>query len=242
MKTTLLAFVLFPFIGSPIDGPQKSSPVKMAVRDEAVSLLVATDTQVFVPVSVKIANGAKTGSALFEVTPTPAWDRQNSDYEYEFTGKPGIYTVVATYGDVVEGRLKLRKLRSTTLISGETPPPQPPPIPPGPGPGPGPQPPPGPTLGPAWAIIVEESANRTVEQAIVLAPTAPWKESIKAKGHSWRIFDQNGLVPNGYVLAASKVGMPALLIVSKTGKLIDSMKLPTTSEGVEAAMKKATGL
>lgn len=223
-----------------LDGQQKASPTK-AVKDDAVSLLVATDTQVYVPVSVKISNGSKTGSALFEVSPTPAWERQNSDYEYEFTGKPGIYTVVATYGDVVEGRLKLRKLRSSTVIVGETPPPQPPPLPPNPDPTPIP---PAPVQGPGWAIIVEETANRTTQQAIVLSPSATWKAAIEAKGHHWRIYDKDESDPikKGFVVAATKVGLPALLVVSNTGKLIDTVPLPSSSEGIEAAMKKATGL
>lgn len=225
-----------------LDGQQKASPTK-AVKDDAVSLLVATDTQVYVPVSVKISNGSKTGSALFEVSPTPAWERQNSDYEYEFTGKPGIYTVTATYGDLVDGRLKLRKLKSTTLIAGETPPPQPPPIPPGPTPDPDP-PTPTPVTGPGWAIIVEESGSRTLEQAVVLAPTAAWKAAIEAKGHHWRIYDkdQSAAASKGFVTAAARVGFPALLVVSSTGKLIATEKLPATSQGVEDVMKKWTGL
>lgn len=110
-------------------------------------------------------------------------------------------------------------------------------------PGPKPPVPPIPVTGPAWAVVVEQTEQRTPSQAAILGNFAMWK-NLTDKGHMWRIYDADNSIAKtkGFVEAANSVGLPALLIVGNGGKLISMQKLPETSAGVEEAMKKATGL
>lgn len=123
---------------------------------------------------------------------------------------------------------------------GPQPPPGPGPVPPGPIP-PGPEP--GPVSGAAWIIIVDQTEQRTPTQAAVLGNGPMW-EGFKSKGHGWRVFDYDNpyVAQAKYKLAADAVGLPALLIVGKNGGLIDKVKMPETSAGMEEFVKKVTGL
>lgn len=107
----------------------KFDPVKAA----EVGIKCPTDTDDRVPVVVSLVNANKKGSAIFEVTPAPKWEKKFSKYEYWFTGEPGTYTITALYGETsADGELSLVRFRATTVIIGTAP--RPPPDPPGPKP------------------------------------------------------------------------------------------------------------
>jgi hypothetical protein len=178
VKTTLLAWAVFAFIAPPTT--PTSAPVKAPRKDTPIGLAVPTDTGDRIPVPIQIVGGNAKASALFEITPSPVWERQVGDFNYEFTGVPGAYVVTAIYGDVdANGKLTLRKLRASTVINGVAPIP-PTPVPPGPTP-PGPTPvPPAPVAGmidaPGFHVLIKYDRDaflRPAEETSVLNSEAP---------------------------------------------------------------------
>jgi hypothetical protein len=223
---TVLALTAF----APPDEPRVS--VKAAAEP---SLTVVAEAKVYVPVEVKLKDAFDSTRVKWKITPAVAWsEKLPKGVGFRFTAPPGHYAI---HVDYVDFKKELWGDASATVsIVGEGP------LPP-PGPGPGPTPPPGPVTGPAWAIIVEQTEQRTPQQAAVLNDAAMW-DRLRGKGHKWRIYDADNppAASKGFVAAANKVGIPALLIITDAGKLVDAMKMPETSEGIEAALKKATGL
>ena len=110
--------------------------------------------------------------------------------------------------------------------------PRPPPIP-----DPKPQPKPEPLAGVAWAVILEESAQRTPEIAAVLGDLKYW-QGLKAKGIDWRVYDKDSpdAKSKGFLEFAAPVGLPALLLMDATGKVLRGVKLPATTAGVDAIL------
>jgi hypothetical protein len=221
--------------------PPPAEPMVSAKPAAEPSLAVVAEAKVYVPVEVKLKDAFDSTRVKWKITPAVAWsEKLPKGVGFRFTAPPGHYAI---HVDYVDFKKELWGDASATVsIVGEGPLPPPGPGPgPTPPPGPGPAPPPAPTM--AWAIVIEQTEQRTPQQAAVLNDAAMW-DRLRGKGHKWRIYDADNppAASKGFVSAAKAVGMPALLIVTDAGKLVEAVKMPETVEGFEAAMKKATGL
>lgn len=122
------------------------------------------------------------------------------------------------------------------VIRGPPVPPVPPvPVPPGPNP-------PGPTPGPLAKlviVVIEETAQASADRAAYIN-NKELQDRIKAKGHTWKLADQDAKDPQGntppslapYIAEAKKHGLPYLFLVNriddKTGEVRYQGALPKT--------------
>jgi hypothetical protein len=240
--------------------PPTTPTSSVTPRGEDVAIAVAAQTEIYVPVVVKVMNGAAKSSALFEVTPTPSWERQTGK-TFEFTGPPGTYTVTAFYVEVAPDLTPLlKKLRASTTISGVPPPPGPTPpgpTPPGPTP-PGPQPP-TPTAGmidaPGFHVLIKydrDNFNAPASEISILnsESVTSVRQHLKnvcppvADGQGWRMYP----VPAGGVIAPWKApyernqGELPTMVVSKNGKGWEGSIKGWTPEQVIAKCKEIEAL
>lgn len=120
----------------------------------------------------------------------------------------------------------------------------------GPNPGPNPDPNPDPPLPPKpepkpvnspvkFAVVVEESGQRTADVAKVLGDLVYWK-SVEAKGVRFMFYDKDAQWPkqSGYLdaIQRSNLQLPALLLLSKDGDLVSIGQLPKTTKDVDAKL------
>jgi hypothetical protein len=166
-----------------------------------------------------------------------------------FTGPPQVYTVICMA--VVDNAPII--LKTVVTITGQTPPPNPGPTP-NPGPGP-PTPGPVPISGRVWAIGIFATSDQTKlspGQLELYGGPDSFKRAVKDAGAIWRRYEPDDLVPlkaggtgpvsgTKWGQAAISVGLPALVMIDETGKVVASMKLPPDSAGVVAAVKGALG-
>lgn len=92
----------------------------------------------------------------------------------------------------------------------------------------------------AWVIVVEETMARTPAVAAVLSDSAYWS-GLKAKGISWRFYDKDSADAKAkkYDQFAAEVGLPAVLFLDKSGKVLKKAKLPANTAGIDELMKGA---
>lgn len=94
----------------------------------------------------------------------------------------------------------------------------------------------------SWVVIVEQTEQRTPEQAKLMRDTAWWL-SLEKRGLKWRHYDYDSADAVAYRKLADEVGMPtALVILGKgdVGKVLSKVKL-TTKEALDAKIKEVTG-
>jgi hypothetical protein len=92
----------------------------------------------------------------------------------------------------------------------------------------------------AWAVVVEETAERTPAIGKVVGDVAGWAR-VKGKGVSHLVVDKDdpAAVSAGYVNAASHAGgLPALVLLGADGLFIRAVKLPATFAAVEAEVQR----
>lgn len=93
----------------------------------------------------------------------------------------------------------------------------------------------------SWVLLVEESSERTPALAR-WSEDLIWQESLAARQLQFRIYDVDQLADESQIeRAARKVGLPALVIVDPTGKVLDSQAI-TDQTDVDGLVKGATGL
>lgn len=120
-----------------------------------------------------------------------------------------------------------------------------------PDPSPDPKPPgPQPTPivdSPLWIVVVEESAERTAEQAKLLT-SKTLAERLKAKGHHFRIVDKDAKDSKGgsgdfgeYVERSKGKTLPVLFLVTPTGDVRFEGPLPANEAAFLATLGKAGG-
>jgi hypothetical protein len=118
----------------------------------------------------------------------------------------------------------------------------------GPGPNPGPEPKPDPKPDPVpppvpipteiWAVVVEESSQRTPEQAILLA--SPKVRDLFAKDH-FRIVDKDTAVNpdlKPYLDRSTSKTLPLLYVVDGKGSVFYEGPLPATIQAAEELVAK----
>ena len=91
----------------------------------------------------------------------------------------------------------------------------------------------------AWAIVVEETSQRTADTAKVLGDLAYW-QSLKAKGVDWRFYDKDSpdAKLRNFDTFGAEVGLPAVLFLAADGKKVGGFKLPKTTAEIDAKMKE----
>ncbi len=103
----------------------------------------------------------------------------------------------------------------------------------------GDDPPPIPNIDGAIVLIVEESADRTIETAILLGDATYWA-TVVDRGMRWHVYDIDS--PECPVTADQVAGkLPALIITDKTGKVLAVEDLPTKKTEIDAIIKRTTG-
>lgn len=118
---------------------------------------------------------------------------------------------------------------------------------PGPGPGPGPQPEPGPQpqpQGPLSLIWIEESADRTPEQAQAIVDPEI-REVLREAGWTLRVadddvVDEHGQAPSDlqqFIAAARQAGLPRLFAVNAQGAEVFAGKAPKDAAEFKALLK-----
>lgn len=93
----------------------------------------------------------------------------------------------------------------------------------------------------AWVVIIEESSERKPEVARILAHK-DYLDSLAARNLKWRVYDKDSKSAASYLEAANRVGLPAILVLTEAGKLIDAKACPPTAATLDEFIKKATGL
>lgn len=186
------------------------------------------------------ASGADAKAGLiWDITPAEKVSEADSpEGVFQFVAPPGNYAVsllAVTVGP--DGKVVIKRTKTLVQIGDPTPPPppQPPPTPPPPPP---PPPPPGQKV--AWAILVEESAERTPAIGAVIGNVTGWA-GLQAKGIKHLVVDKDdpAAAASGYVAAAQKAGgLPALLLLGTDGLFLRAVKLPETFAGVESEVAK----
>ncbi len=193
-------------------------------------------------------SGASAGTTAWLVLPAPVSESDVGN-TMSFAGPPGTYTAIAFA--VVGGQPYIIKTRVFFQSPGPAPPaptpdPPTPPVPPVP-------PTPKPT-GNVWALAIYDSANQVNlpegQLAIYGSPTI--QSAAKAAGAIWRRFDildsvpsaGGGLTPLGstkWGQAATKVGLPALVMLDSTGKILTATPLPANENSAITAIKTVVG-
>ena len=94
----------------------------------------------------------------------------------------------------------------------------------------------------AEVIVVTDLTNGepSVEVALILGADK-YQTGLEARGLGWRELQAGQLSPSLKAIV-DKSGTPALVIVSKEGKLLYSGKLPDSVESLDRCVKETTGL
>lgn len=109
-------------------------------------------------------------------------------------------------------------------------------------PGPGPSPGPTPKAAAVWAIVVEETEQRTPAMASIITDVA-WWESMKPKVF-YRAYDKDQSEARSYASKATEknITLPALLILEKgTGKTLDVRALPASKDEIKSLLQGIVG-
>lgn len=121
--------------------------------------------------------------------------------------------------------------------------PNPHPLPPDPDP---PKPKPDPVPEPSvdipgsWVLIVEESAERTIDMSRIVTDSTYWQTYVTRDLH-WRVYDDDSPDAVSYLGVANEVGIPALIVLSPVGKVLAKQPLPQNTAAIDAIVKGVTG-
>lgn len=197
-------------------------------------------------------------SVIWEFTPTVS-GAALPDGQYWFTGRPGLYEVRAS---VVTGTIEGDKvtldpgpdahrlhLATFEILADGSPDPAPNPTPPGPDPPePIPVPPddddqppgPAPSMEGSAVLIFEESAQRTNATAVLIANATYWQTVIR-RGMGWRIYDIDAAAAANYADRIRAIGLPALVIIDETGKVLYADRLDPRPAAIDQAIGQVFG-
>ena len=107
---------------------------------------------------------------------------------------------------------------------------------------PGPSPGPTPKADAVWAIVVEETEQRTPAMAAIITDVK-WWEALKPKVF-YRAYDKDQPEARSYAAKASEksIALPALLILEKgTGKTLDVRALPVSKDEIKSLLQGIVG-
>jgi len=98
----------------------------------------------------------------------------------------------------------------------------------------------------AYVILIEETAERKPEVARLLGNSDYW-DSLGARKIKWRAYDKDSPNAESYREAADKVGLPAVLILTKEANqdkatLVAAKPAPPTTDLLDEWIRKVTGL
>lgn len=89
----------------------------------------------------------------------------------------------------------------------------------------------------AWVVVVEETGDRNLSVAKIAADGEFW-QSLEKRGVQWRFYDVDSADAKSYVAPAKKAGIPAILILNSTGKVLEAKPLPDSTSGIDAIVKR----
>jgi hypothetical protein len=217
---------------APVPLPGVAPPVEAAAKVDGLEF-VGGDRQAK-PGSLVVLEVQSPGDVQFLVLAT------EGKVEYVTAGKSVVFAQPATgtvyvYGVAVVGGKLTPFARCVVTTAGS----------PAPAPGPGP-PEPGPAQlikGRLHVTVIEDPAQRSREiAAVVTSPNLP--ESLKARGHVWRVYDVNDpqVKAKRLDVAVQRAGgVPALVIQTDDGVVQYAGKLPADEPGVLAVVRRLTG-
>jgi hypothetical protein len=88
---------------------------------------------------------------------------------------------------------------------------------------------PKPVTNAAYIYVLEESAERTVDTALLLAD--PWWQS---SGIEFRVFDKDVPEAKDVAKAANGITLPAIVITDGDGRVLHKGKLPSTIDAIKS--------
>ncbi len=161
-----------------------------------------------------------------------------------FCGPPGRYAILQAW-TTATGE-KRQAFTFTTILPGDDQEESDPPVP-------RPPEPPVVTPGPRWIVVVEETAERTPQQAAVLTNSG-FRQWITTAGHDCRMIDKDVLTPTGsvptdcapYLDLAKGQTLPRLFIVDgcsgdSQGKVLFAGDLPATADALKTLIQQKGG-
>lgn len=188
------------------------------------------------------------GKSVYTLTPTPLARAERAEAVAKGLPAPRFELIVVPAAVAGEADL----YRKEMVLAGPVAP-----VPPAPTPGPKPTPDPVPDVKPApkgdrefWAVVLEETGERSVAAAKVLNAADFWR-GLSARGHNYRFIDKdNPFAKAGKYLEAAQakgVALPAVLLFDRNapaGQPADPVAvfaLPATTAEVDAQIKKEGG-
>lgn len=108
---------------------------------------------------------------------------------------------------------------------------------------PDPPTPPAPVTGKLWVVVVIESGNVTPEQAKVFRDPSLWEKVVK-DGHKYRVYDKDDPAIAKYNFAPfieRAGGVPAVVLMEESGKVVKSVPLPGSADLLAALIKETSG-
>lgn len=199
------------------------------------------------------AKGAPPGAVYFwSVTPRlkPTQAKRGKGC-LDFCAAPGKYAVslraVWNKGKTAEEGLDGEEVEVEVTVGPGLPDPKP--LPPEPGPGPGPKPPdPLPALKQLWVVVIEETADAAETRGSLFRDKA-LADRMKAKGHKFRVADQDVKTADGrapadvapWIERAKRAGLPRLFLIDQDGNALHEGPVPATASEILTAITKAGG-
>lgn len=93
----------------------------------------------------------------------------------------------------------------------------------------------------AWVLLIEETGDRSVATAAIANASAYW-DGLKSRQLNYRFYDYDQKEAESYRSHVDKVGgVPALVVLNPTGKMLLARKLPANITELDKAVKETTG-
>jgi hypothetical protein len=195
------------------------------------------------------------GSRLLLVPDVPAGWTHSERYITSTSGKTWLL-VIADDGKGKPDGESYHLFRYILTLPGPTPAPEPdvnPEPKPQPKPEPKPEPPrplpPAPVEKLGWCIVIEESADRVLNPKVVgVYADKGLRDTLKAAGVQWRLADKDAVdetgnpSPDVQTWARRATKLPALFLVSESGRVMFEGPCPDTVDGFRAVLKDKGGL
>jgi len=88
----------------------------------------------------------------------------------------------------------------------------------------------------AWVIVIEETAERTPESALVMTDL-DWWTSLSSRGITWRHYDDDSEEAKEYLQAVGSTKLPAVLLLETDGSVISTFTLPNSKELLDSSIR-----
>jgi hypothetical protein len=93
----------------------------------------------------------------------------------------------------------------------------------------------------SWVIVVKETSDRSPVVARIQSDTQFW-ENLASRRLFWRFYDADSPDAEQYKEAIKETGLPALLILTTDGTVLDARPIPATVDGINQVIIEKTGM